>query len=76
MPKKSSASNTSASATGDSYKPDSHYTEPYGGMKGFMESYGLKLWNHDDVEEAKSIIDGFRANDAADAAEAAKANNK
>ena len=45
-------------------------------MKGFMESHGLNLWNHDDVEEAKSIIDRFRANDAADAAEAAKANNK
>ena len=74
MPKKSSASNTSAS--GESYKPDSYYTESYGGMKGFMESHGLNLWNHDDVEEAKSIIDGFRANDAADAAEAAKANNK
>ncbi len=44
-------------------------------MKGFMESYGLKLWNDDDVQEAKAILDGFRKDDAA-AAEADKANTK
>jgi hypothetical protein len=41
-----------------------------------MESHGLKLWNDNDIAEAKSIIDGYRANDAADAADAAKANSK
>jgi hypothetical protein len=76
MPENSSASNTSAS--GESYKPQSDYsyTQPYGGMKGFMESHGLKLWNDDDIAEAKSIINGYRANDAYDAAEDAKANSK
>ena len=39
-----------------------------------METYGLKLWNDDDVQEAKSILDGFREIDAA--AEADKANGK
>ena len=40
-----------------------------------MESHGLKLWDHDDVLEAKAILDGYRADDAAEA-EAEKANSK
>ena len=44
-------------------------------MKGFMESYGLKLWDDDDVQEAKAILDGFREMDAA-AAEMEKADSK
>jgi len=40
-----------------------------------MRSYGLKMEDHDDVQEAKAILDGFRKIDAA-AAEADKANSK
>jgi len=35
----------------------------YSGMKNMMDSYGLKLSNDDDVQEAKAIIEGFRAVD-------------
>jgi len=35
----------------------------YSGMKGMMDSYGLKLYNDDDVQEAKEILKGFRAID-------------
>ena len=75
MPNKSSASNLSASDVSSGPKTDYEYTKPYGGMKGFMESYGLKLWDDDDVQEAKAILDGFREMDAA-AAEMEKADSK
>ena len=46
-------------------------------MKGFMESYGLKMWDDGDYKQAKSLLDEFRKDDAADAAaEADKANGK
>ena len=45
-----------------------------------MDSYGLKIWNDDDVQEAKAILDGFRKYDAEEATPAAqeadKANSK
>ncbi|KAH9002677.1 hypothetical protein EDB86DRAFT_2847478 [Lactarius hatsudake] len=75
MPKKSSASNTSASAASSGPKTNYELTKPYGGMQGFMHSYGLKMWNDDDVQEAKAILDGFREIDAA-AAEEDKASSK
>ncbi|KAF9740512.1 hypothetical protein PMIN06_001641 [Paraphaeosphaeria minitans] len=25
-------------------------------FKNFLESYGLRIWNHDDVEEGKAIL--------------------
>ncbi|KAH8998484.1 hypothetical protein EDB92DRAFT_1941314 [Lactarius akahatsu] len=75
MPKKSSASNTSASAASSGPKTNYELTKPYGGMQGFMHSYGLKMWDDDDVQEAKAILDGFREIDAA-AAEEDKANSK
>ena len=75
MPNKSSASNSSASDASSGPKTNYAYTKPYGGMKGFMESYGLKLWDDDDVQEAKAILDGFREMDAA-AAEMEKADSK
>ena len=43
-------------------------------MKGFMESYGLKMWDDGDYKQAKSLLDEFRKDDAA--AEADKANGK
>lgn len=56
---------SNSSNTSETYVPktDYAYTAPYGGMKGFMDSYGLKMYNHDDVQEAKSIIQGFREQD-------------
>ncbi|KAI9465403.1 hypothetical protein BJY52DRAFT_1243748 [Lactarius psammicola] len=74
MPQKSSASNASASDESSGPKTNYAYTKPYGGMKGFMESHGLKLWNDDDVQEAKAILDGYRRDAAAE--EADKANSK
>ena len=44
-------------------------------MKGFMETYGLRLYRDGDIQEAKSILDGFREIDAA-AAEADKTDGK
>ena len=75
MPNKSSASNSSASDASSGPKTNYAYTKPYGGMKGFMESYGLKLWDDDDVKEAKAILNEFRKMDTA-AAEKDKANSK
>jgi hypothetical protein len=75
MPNKSSASNTSTSNQSSGPKTNYAYTKPYGGTKGFMDSYGLKLSDDGDVQEAKAILDGFREIDAADAA-ADKAGSK
>lgn len=35
----------------------------WGGMNNFMLSYGLKMYNHEDVEEANRILDAFREDD-------------
>ncbi|KAI9428371.1 hypothetical protein H4582DRAFT_2106873 [Lactarius indigo] len=71
----SSTSNTTDSDASSGPKTNYAYTKPYGGMKGFMESNGLKLWNDDDVQEAKAILDGYREMDATATAEADKANS-
>jgi hypothetical protein len=78
MPNKSSASNASASGALSGPKTNYAYTKPYGGMQGFMHSYGLKMYNPEDVRQAKALLDEFRKDDAADAdaAEADKANSK
>jgi len=34
-------------------------------MNHFMQCYGLRMYNDDDVQEAKAIIAGMRANDQA-----------
>jgi hypothetical protein len=31
----------------------------FSGFKAFLESYGLRLWNLDDVEEGKAILRGM-----------------
>lgn len=33
---------------------------PFGGWPGFMQSYGLKPWNLDDVEEGKQIVEKMK----------------
>ena len=80
MPNEASTSNTNASDAPSGPKTNYEYTKPYGGMQGFMDSYGLKIWNDDDVQEAKAILDGFRKYDAEEATPAAqeadKANSK
>ncbi|KAH9179335.1 hypothetical protein EDB89DRAFT_2239122 [Lactarius sanguifluus] len=75
MPKKSSASTTSASGASSGPKTNYALTKPYGGTQGFMHSYGLNMWSDNDVQEAKAILDGFREIDAA-AADGDKANSK
>ncbi|MCJ1301899.1 hypothetical protein MMC08_004700, partial [Hypocenomyce scalaris] len=45
-------------------RSDAAYTKSAGGMNNFMNSYGLKMHNAADVQEAKAIIDGFRKMDA------------
>ncbi|KAF8862108.1 hypothetical protein BDZ45DRAFT_586067 [Acephala macrosclerotiorum] len=35
----------------------------YGSMKNFAESQGLRLYNDEDVQEAKAILDAFREHD-------------
>lgn len=37
----------------------------YSNMNHFMQSYGLSMHKDDDVQEAKSIIEGFRQVDQA-----------
>ncbi|KAH9080426.1 hypothetical protein EDB83DRAFT_2215474 [Lactarius deliciosus] len=67
MPRKSSASNASASDADASSGPKTNYelTKPYGCMQEFMHSYGLKTWDDDDIQEAEAIFDGFKKVDAA-----------
>lgn len=38
----------------------------YRHMNDFMQSYGLKMHDHGDVQEAKSILEGLRQADQAD----------
>jgi hypothetical protein len=52
--------------------PDSAITSSYGGMHNFMLSYGLKIWNPEDVEEAKAIINAFKQADYEASLEEAK----
>jgi hypothetical protein len=37
----------------------------FSNMNQFMQSYGLKMHNDDDIQEAKGIIEGFRQVDQA-----------
>ncbi len=69
--KKKTSSSSSASAP----KSDYQYDKAYGGWHGFMQSYGLKPYDPDDVQEGKDIIAGFRNIDGA-GADAGKAENK
>ncbi|KAF2769561.1 hypothetical protein EJ03DRAFT_327168 [Teratosphaeria nubilosa] len=54
-PKSSSSSNNKCGGSSN-YK----IAKDYGGQKGFMESYGLKMHNPEDVQEAKAIQDAMR----------------
>ena len=46
----------------EQYVPPSNNSiyAPFGGWPGFMHSYGLKPWDLGDVEEGKSIVEGFK----------------
>jgi len=44
-------------------KSDYHYYKSFGGFNNFMHSYGLKPWDHDDIQEGKRIIQGMRDGD-------------
>jgi hypothetical protein len=67
MPKKGSSSSSTTSSK-EEYVPPSGYsiTKPYGGFQNFAHSYGLKMYNPDDVDEANRIIDAFKEQDRRD----------
>lgn len=44
-------------------KSDYQYYKDFGGFNNFMHSYGLKPSDHDDIQEGKAIIEGFREQD-------------
>lgn len=48
----------------------------FGGFNNFMHSYGLKPWDHDDIQEGKAIIQGFRDQDRYEWAQAQKEQSK
>jgi hypothetical protein len=50
------------------------YIKAYGGWTGFMHSYGLKPWDHDDIEEAEMIVRSFAKADAEEKAQAKQEN--
>jgi hypothetical protein len=78
MPKQSpsnSNATSSSSSSASAPKSDYQYYKAYGGWHGFMQSYGLKPYDLDDVQEGKDIIAGFRNIDGA-GADAGKAGNK
>lgn len=56
------ASNNQNHSNKEGWKSISNYsiTKPWGGMKPFMESYGLKIYNDEDIQEAKLIINEFK----------------
>ena len=61
MPKNNSkgqgkGGNSQQSATKSSYA----IHQSYGGSNNFMHSYGLKPWNHDDVQEGKAIVEAMK----------------
>ena len=70
---KQSSSNSGAASNNSSNPPSSDRKSDYQMVKdaGFdnvnhmMQSYGLKMHNHEDVQEAKAILDGFRKIDEA-----------
>jgi len=75
MPKKSSSnSKATSSSSGSASAPKSNYQYyiAYGGWYGFMHSHGLKPYDLDDVEWGKAIVEGYRQDDAEEAANARK----
>jgi hypothetical protein len=66
-----SASNQAASSASHSSssggKPDYRMIKDAGfnNMNHMMQSYGLKMHNHEDIQEAKAILDGYRKIDEA-----------
>ena len=75
MPKKSSSnSKATSSSSGSASAPKSNYQyyKAYGGWYGFMHSHGLKPYDPDDVQWGKAIVEGYRKDDAEEAANAGK----
>ena len=58
-------SNSTSDPTNSPEKSNNQIIKEAGftGMHGMMLSYGLKMYNDDDVQEAKQIVAGFRALD-------------
>jgi len=53
------------SKKGSGYVPKSNYQyyKDFGGFNNFMHSHGLKTYDHNDIQEGKAIIEGFREQD-------------
>lgn len=68
------SSDSSAAKASTGNEPPSYSIEKaYGGQQNFMHSYGLKMWNDGDVQEAKAIADEMLKQDAISKAEDARA---
>lgn len=59
----SSSYSSAGEESADSELSNDSIYEEYGGMRNFMHSYGLKMYNDDDVEEAKAIATEMRRQD-------------
>lgn len=56
-------SDKTSSNSGYKEKSNYAYYKDFGGFNNFMHSYGLKPWDHDDIQEGKAIIQAFREHD-------------
>ncbi|KIY68987.1 hypothetical protein CYLTODRAFT_453019 [Cylindrobasidium torrendii FP15055 ss-10] len=56
---------TTQNSSNGEYKERSNnsYYNDFGGWQNFMHSYGLKPWDHNDVEEGKSILAAMKEQD-------------
>lgn len=48
---------------------NAHIYNQYGGFREFLSVHGLKIWNHEDVEEGKAIATEMRRGEAGEAAQ-------
>jgi hypothetical protein len=62
--KQPTSTSTSTSKPSNSSDSKSQYRTikdaGFDNMNQFMNSYGLKMYNHEDVQEAKAILEGYK----------------
>ncbi|KAI0260212.1 hypothetical protein BC834DRAFT_973597 [Gloeopeniophorella convolvens] len=73
----SQATATASANTRPGYKEKSDYelTKDFGGFRQFMCAYGLKPYDHNDVLDAKSILDDLRKQELEEVMECADSRN-
>jgi hypothetical protein len=64
-----SSDSSAAKASTGNESPCYSIEKEYGGQQNFMHSYGLKMWNDGDVQEANAIADEMLKQDAISKAE-------